>query len=107
MLEVENLSDQEKEIYQALKIVIDPELKVDIVDLGLIYGIEVIDQTCKIKMTLTIMGCPLSEWLNNEITKAAKSVDNIKESQIKLVWYPQWNPSMMSRVARMTLGIHG
>lgn len=74
MLEVENLSDQEKEIYQALKIVIDPELKVDIVDLGLIYGIEVIDQTCKIKMTLTIMGCPLSEWLNNEITKAAKKV---------------------------------
>lgn len=61
MLEVENLSDQEKEIYQALKTVIDPELKVDIVDLGLIYGIEVIDQTCKIKMTLTIMGCPLSE----------------------------------------------
>ena len=53
------------------------------------------------------MGCPLSEWLNNEITKAAKSVDNIKECQIKLVWYPQWNPSMMSRVARMTLGIHG
>lgn len=107
MLEVKNLSDQEREVYQALKKVIDPELKVDIVDLGLIYGIEVINKTCKIIMTLTIMGCPLSEWLNNAITKAAKSVDNINECQIKLVWYPQWNPSMMSRVARMTLGIHG
>lgn len=107
MLEVKNLSDQEKEVYQALKKVIDPELQVDIVDLGLIYGIEVINKTCKITMTLTIMGCPLSEWLNNAITKATKSVDNINECQIKLVWYPQWNPSMMSRVARMTLGIHG
>ncbi|MDT9605559.1 metal-sulfur cluster assembly factor [Lactobacillus johnsonii] len=107
MLEVENLSDQEKAVYYALKDVIDPELQVDIVDLGLIYGIEVIDKTCKITMTLTIMGCPLSEWLNNTITKAAKSVANINDCQIKVVWYPQWNPSMMSRIARMTLGIHG
>lgn len=107
MLEVEKLSDLEKEVYQALKKVIDPELQVDIVDLGLIYGIKVIDKTCKIKMTLTMMGCPLSEWLNTEITKAAESAANINDCQIKLVWYPQWNPSMMSRVARMTLGIHG
>lgn len=107
MLEVENLSDQEKAVYDALKDVIDPELQVDIVDLGLIYGIEVIDKTCKITMPLTIMGCPLSEWLNNTITKAAKSVANINDCQIKVVWYPQWNPSMMSRIARMTLGIHG
>lgn len=107
MLEVEKLSDSEKEVYQALKKVIDPELQVDIVNLGLIYEIEVRDKTCKIEMTLTIMGCPLSEWLNTEITKAAESVVGINDCQIKLVWYPQWNPSMMSRVARMTLGIHG
>lgn len=107
MLEAENLSDQEKEVYQALKKVIDPELQVDIVDLGLIYGIEIINKACKITMTLTIMGCPLSEWLNTEITKAAESAVGINDWQIKLVWYPQWNPSMMSRVARMTLGIHG
>lgn len=104
MLEIEKLSNTEKEVYQALKKVIDPELQVNIVDLGLIYGIEVSETKCQITMTLTIMGCPLSEWLDHEITKAAKSVD---ECQIKLVWYPQWNPSMMSRVARMTLGIHG
>ena len=107
MLEVKNLSDQEKAVYQSLKNVIDPELKVDIVDLGLIYSIEVIDKTCKITMTLTIMGCPLSDWLDNKITEAAKSVANIDDCQIKLVWYPQWNPGMMSRIARMTLGIHG
>lgn len=107
MLEVEKLSDSEKEVYQALKKVIDPELQIDIVNLGLIYEIEVRDKTCKIKMTLTIMGCPLSEWLNTEITKAAESVVGINDCQIKLVWYPQWNPSMMSRIARMTLGIHG
>ena len=107
MLEIENLSDQEKDVCQALKDVIDPELQVDIVDLGLIYGIEVNDHLCQITMTLTIMGCPLSEWLNNEITKAAESVAEIDDCQIKLVWYPQWNPNMMSRIARMTLGIHG
>lgn len=107
MLEIENLSDQEKDVYQALKDVIDPELQVDIVDLGLIYGIEVNDHLCQITMTLTIMGCPVSEWLNNEIAKAAESVAEIDDCQIKLVWYPQWNPNMMSRIARMTLGIHG
>jgi metal-sulfur cluster biosynthetic enzyme len=106
VLEIEKLSNTEKKVYQALKKVIDPELQVNIVDLGLIYGIEVSETKCQITMTLTIMGCPLSEWLDHEI-KAAKSVDEVDECQIKLVWYPQWNPSMMSRVARMTLGIHG
>ena len=107
MLEIEKLSNTEKEVYQALKKVIDPELQVNIVDLGLIYGIEVSETKCQITMTLTIMGCPLSEWLDHEITKAAKSVDEVDKYQIKLNCYPKWNPIMKSRVARMTLGIHG
>ena len=64
MLEIEKLSNTEKKVYQALKKVIDPELQVNIVDLGLIYGIEVSETKCQITMTLTIMGCPLSEWKN-------------------------------------------
>lgn len=82
MLEIEKLSNTEKKVYQALKKVIDPELQVNIVDLGLIYGIEVSETKCQITMTLTIMGCPLSEWLDHEITKAAKSVDEVDECQI-------------------------
>ena len=57
-------------------------------------------------MTLTIMGCPLTELLNKEITTAVTSVSQIEKCKINLVWYPQWTPDKMSRAARLILGIH-
>lgn len=106
MIEEEKLNEQEKAVYDALKKVIDPELKVDLVDLGLIYGIEVKDKVAFIKMTLTIMGCPLTDMLHDDITAKVTAVDGINDCKIDLVWYPQWTPDKMSRVARLTLGVH-
>lgn len=92
-------------VMDALEKVIDPELGIDIVNLGLIYGVEVVDNKCTITMTLTTMGCPLSDMLHDSIETAAKSVEGINRCEIQLVWYPMWDISKMSRYARVSLGI--
>ena len=99
----DSLSSKEKEVFEALKNVIDPELGVSLVDLFS----EVDDQNvCHINWTLTTMGCPIIELLQDMIKKAALQVDGVKDCETKLVYYPQWTPKMMSQVARLTLGIH-
>ena len=99
----DSLSSKEKEVFEALKNVIDPELGVSLVDLS----VEVDDQNvCHINWTLTTMGCPIIELLQDMIKKAALQVDGVKDCEAKLVYYPQWTPKMMSQVARLTLGIH-
>ena len=99
----DNLSSKEKEVFEALKNEIDPELGVSLVDLFS----EVDDQNvCHINWTLTTMGCPIIELLQDMIKKAALQVDGVKDCEAKLVYYPQWTPKMMSQVARLTLGIH-
>lgn len=106
-MDVEELSPKEKEVYDALKKVIDPELGVSIVDLGLIYSIEVDDEKiCHIHWSLTTMGCPIIEILQGSIYEAAMSVKGIAECSVKLVYYPQWTPERMSREARIALGVH-
>lgn len=99
----DGLSSKEKEVFEALKNVIDPELGVSLVDLFS----EVDDQNvCHINWTLTTMGCPIIELLQDMIKKATLQVDGVKDCETKLVYYPQWTPKMMSQVARLTLGIH-
>lgn len=99
----DGLSSKEKEVFEALKNVIDPELGVSLVDLFS----EVDDQNvCHIDWTLTTMGCPIIELLQNMIEKAALQFDGVEKCEAKLVYYPQWTPKMMSQVARLTLGIH-
>jgi len=63
------------------------------------------DNRAVITMTLTTMGCPLSDMLNDGIKEAAESVEGIKECEVQLVWYPIWDISKMSRYARISLGI--
>lgn len=99
-MDKDSLSPKEKEVFEALKNVIDPELGVSLVDLFS----EVDDQNvCHIIWTLTTMGCPIIELLQD---MAALQVDGVKDCEAKLVYYPQWTPKMMSQVARLTLGIH-
>lgn len=93
------------QIMTALTQVIDPELQVDVVNLGLIYGIDIDQGKATVKMTLTIMGCPLSAYLQNAIEKAVLSVDGIEECEVKLVWYPVWSPERMSQAAKKQLGV--
>ncbi|WP_076461655.1 metal-sulfur cluster assembly factor [Limosilactobacillus caccae] len=98
----------ENKVMDALEEVIDPELGIDLVNLGLIYDVTVDDQgQCTVTMTLTTMGCPLGDFLNEAITKAVTSVDGIEKCDINLVWEPVWDISRMSRFAKVALGIHG
>ncbi len=101
--EVETIKE---EILTALETVIDPELGIDIVNLGLIYEVEFSENgDTVIKMTLTTMGCPLADILTEQIHEALKDVPEVKNAEVKLVWYPAWTTDKMSRYARIALGI--
>lgn len=90
----------------ALATVIDPELGVDVVGLGLIYDVTN-DETghCVVTMTLTMMGCPLTDILANGITAALVALPEVNTVDINLVWSPAWSIARMSRAARLTLGV--
>lgn len=97
----------EREIIRALKEIIDPELNINIVDLGLIYDLGV-DQTegrVEITMTLTTPGCPLSFVFREWIPSAVKKVDGVCDVVINLVWDPPWSPDMISDDQKEELGI--
>lgn len=96
---------QVDQIMTALTQVIDPELQVDVVNLGLIYGIDIEGHQATVKMTLTISGCPLSDYLQKNIEKAVVSVDGIDQCRVQLVWYPVWSPERMSHAAKKQLGM--
>lgn len=106
-MDTKALNEKEKAVYAALKEVIDPELGVSLIDLGLIYKIDVDDKgLCQINWTLTTLGCPIVDLLTGAIYEAAMGISGIKKCEVKLVYYPQWTPEKMSREARMLLGIH-
>jgi metal-sulfur cluster biosynthetic enzyme len=93
----------EEMVREALKEVIDPEIGVNIVDLGMVYGINMKDDEVKITMTLTTPMCPLSEYIDQAV-KEALEVFSLQAVDVNLVWTPPWNPSMMSEDAKLELG---
>ena len=95
------------DIVQRLATVIDPELHIDIVNLGLVYTIDLDnDGICLIEMTLTTMGCPLTNVLADMVTKAVKEVPEVKNVEVEFVWEPAWTIDRMSRFAKLSLGVH-
>lgn len=94
-------------VLEQLKTIIDPELNVNIVDLGLIYDIIIDDKKSlvTITMTLTTPGCPLSFVFQEWIPEAVGKVKGVKEVKIDLVWEPPWNPDKLSDDAKEMLGI--
>lgn len=102
----EEIESIKEEVLTALETVIDPELGIDIVNLGLIYEVDVANTgDTVIKMTLTTMGCPLADILTDQIHDALKEIPEVKNPEVKLVWYPAWTTDKMSRYARIALGI--
>jgi metal-sulfur cluster biosynthetic enzyme len=97
----------EEMIYAAIKEVIDPELGINIVDLGLIYSVEIEeDGRIEIIMTLTTPGCPLHASFAQEIERVLwQSIPDLRGVYIELVWEPPWNPTMISPDGREALGI--
>lgn len=91
---------------EQLEEVMDPELNIDIVNLGLIYDVQIDeDKNVKVTMTLTAMGCPLAGTIEQQVKEAVKKVDGIQDVQVDIVWDPPWDKSRMSRYAKIALGI--
>lgn len=92
-------------IIEALREVYDPEIPVNIYDLGLIYDISIEGEgDVKITMTLTAPGCPVAGILPGQVEQAASSVEGVNSAKVDLVWEPPWNPDMMSEEAKLVLG---
>ena len=96
----------EEQIVDALKTVFDPEIPVNIYELGLIYDLAIEDAgQVKIKMTLTSPGCPVAGSLPGEVQTKVEGVPGVANADVELVWDPAWNPSMMTEAARLQLGM--
>ena len=95
----------EEAIVAALQTVYDPEIPVNIYDLGLIYGLEIGEKgEIKIDMTLTAPGCPVAGEMPGMVVRAVEPVDGTGEIEVSLVWEPQWTPDRMSEDAKLALG---
>jgi len=92
-------------VIEVLRTVYDPEIPVNIFELGLIYKVDIDDDDCvQIDMTLTSPHCPVAEILPGEVEAKVKSVDGIADATVAIVWDPPWNPSMMTEEAQLELG---
>ena len=95
-----------EKIIEEIKKIYDPEIPVNIYDLGLIYDINVEDKnTAKIKMTLTSPNCPVAESLPKEVKDGIMQVEGIENVDLKLVWDPPWNQTMMTEAAKLELNL--
>ncbi|HEX9037742.1 MAG TPA: iron-sulfur cluster assembly protein [Ktedonobacterales bacterium] len=92
-------------IFEALHNVYDPEIGVNIVDLGLVYGVDIRDDGfVTLRMTLTTPGCPMHESIGAGVGAALSTIPGVTGGDIKIVWEPAWEPSMMTQAGREALG---
>ena len=92
-------------VLEALYDVIDPELGINIVDLGLVYALRVDDGVAEVEMTMTTPACPLSSYFDAEIARAVReAVPEVHAVEVMLTFQPPWDPEMMSGVAKHALG---
>jgi metal-sulfur cluster biosynthetic enzyme len=97
---------QEDVVRENLRTVTDPELGVSIVDLGLVYGIDIEDANVTVRMTLTSPACPVGAVIQGQAHQAVKKLPWVKDVKVQLVWSPRWDPrTMCSEEAKMQLGI--
>jgi len=93
------------EIIEVLKNIYDPEIPVDIYELGLIYDVLIDDENnVKIIMTLTAANCPAAQSLPNQVQFFVQQIPQVRQAEVEIVWEPRWTPEMMSEAARLQLG---
>jgi metal-sulfur cluster biosynthetic enzyme len=97
----------EDKVYEALKECYDPEIPVNLVDLGLIYDVKIIDEWVGVKMTLTTPGCGMSGMISQNVKNRVLRIPGVKDADVRIVWDPAWSPTRMSPEARKKLGING
>ena len=95
-----------EKIITEIKKIYDPEIPVNIYELGLIYDIKVESENLvKVKMTLTTPNCPVAESLPKEVEDSVKGINEVKDAKLELVWEPPWDKSMMSEAAKLELNL--
>lgn len=92
-------------IVEKLKTVYDPEIPVDIYELGLIYDVRIDNKKISLDMTLTSPHCPVAESLPMEVRRAVESISEVEEVEVKIVWEPPWDKTKMSESARLELNL--
>jgi FeS assembly SUF system protein len=98
--------DLHDDVVEMLKTIFDPEIPVNIYELGLIYDIQISNSgNVHIKMTLTAPGCPVAATFPGEVESKVESVAGVKKASVELVWEPTWDKSMMSEAAQLQLGM--
>lgn len=96
---------KKEDIINALKNCYDPEIPVNIVDLGLIYDLKIEKDKVYVKMTLTAPFCPAASFIVDQVRNEILKVKGVKEAKVELVWEPRWTPDRMSKEAKIILGI--
>ena len=94
----------EEKIVKMLRTVFDPEIPVNVYDLGLIYKIEIENGVAHIDMTLTAPNCPAADFIIDDIRSKVESIDGIEHADVQLVFEPEWSQDMMSEEAKLDLG---
>lgn len=92
-------------IYEALRKCYDPEIPVNIVDLGLIYDVQIAEDTVDVKMSLTTRGCGMGGYISGEAAERIRALPGVREVNVEVVWDPPWDPSMISPAGRKVLGL--
>jgi metal-sulfur cluster biosynthetic enzyme len=93
----------EQQVLSALREVIDPEMGIDIVSLGLIYDVHIEGQCVAIKMTLTLRGCPMHDCITGGVELALLNLDEVEEVSVETVWDPPWSPAMIASAIKRSL----
>ena len=98
--------ETEEEIVKVLKTVYDPEIPVNIYDLGLIYKVDVDDdKNVVIDMTFTAPNCPMADFIIEDVRQKTESIEGVKSTQVNVVYEPEWNKDMMTEEAKLELGL--
>jgi len=98
------MSLSEEQVFDALRIVEDPELGMDVVDLGLVYDVRIEGSKVTVTYSLTSMGCPAGAMIQEQIVEVVNSLEGVDEVATDLTWTPPWSPEMMSDDAKFVLG---
>tara|TARA_Y100001936_G_scaffold105587_1_gene103798 strand:- start:181 stop:483 length:303 start_codon:yes stop_codon:yes gene_type:complete len=97
--------DIKEKVIAEIKKIYDPEIPVNIYELGLIYDINITNSEVKVKMTLTTPNCPVAESLPKEVKESILEIDEVSKVDLDLVWDPPWDKSMMSEAAKLELNL--
>ena len=97
--------DLKEKVINEIKKIYDPEIPVNIYELGLIYDVSIIEKNVKVKMTLTTPNCPVAESLPKEVKESIMEIAGVDKVDLDLVWEPPWDKSMMSEAAKLELNL--